>query len=46
MEQTYLEAIEALHSAIETNHCMPSAVKTEAIETLASLRDILWDYSA
>lgn len=46
MEQTYLERIEALYEDVKEDSTIPEEVLTEALETIASVREILWDYSA
>ena len=45
-EQTYLELIEKLYEDVKSDAGISSDVRTEVEETLASLRDLLWDYSA
>lgn len=44
-EKTYLEMLNELYEAIETD-CIPENDKEEIMETMNSLRDMLWDYSA
>lgn len=46
VEQTYLELIKKLYEDVESDSGIPNDVRIEAKKTLASLRDILWDYSA
>ena len=46
MEQTYLELIEKLYDDVKSDTGIPDDVRTEIEETIASLRDLLWDYSA
>ena len=46
MEQTYLEQIEKLYEEVKADTSIPEDDRTEIEETLASLRDLLWDYSA
>lgn len=46
MEQTYLELIEKLYEDVKSDSGIPEDTRVEIEETLASLRDLLWDYSA
>lgn len=46
MEQTYLELIEKLYEDVKSDSGIPEDARVEIEETLASLRDLLWDYSA
>lgn len=45
-EQTYLEQIEKLYEDIKSDPTIPKDARIEIEETLASLRDLLWGYSA
>lgn len=46
MEQTYFELTEKLYHDVMSDSGIPSDEKTEILETIASLRDLLWVYSA
>ena len=46
MQQTYLEQIEKLYESVKTDTTIPEGDRTEIEETLASLYDLLWGYSA
>ena len=45
-EQSYLEQLEKLYEDIKSDSTIPKDVRIEIEETLASLRDLLWVYSA
>lgn len=45
MEKTYLEMLNELYEVIEADH-IPTNDKEEILETLVSLQDMLWTYSA
>ena len=44
MEQSYLDLLNKLYEDIQSD-AIPEPDKTEILETLASLQDLLWPYS-
>ena len=46
MEKTYVEQLEELYEQLKADPGIPEERWTEIEETLASLRDLLWEYSA
>lgn len=45
MEKTYMEMLNELYEMIEADN-IPKRDKDEIVETLNSLHDMLWEYSA